>query len=200
MDCIGADLGDGLGADASACCAQCEATSGCNAFSWTNIIDSGHCYYKASCTSLKADGSATVGVLGGGPAPAPNSPAAIAARNFGCGHISCGWMFLIIIPLLALVTFAIAIPLNKFVLKKDSTWFQAIPLTTLGPAFCLYIYWGVRFLLCNCPGRTPMFRRWNCTSHGNGGGSGAAQGRRGDESDATYQEEDGGGGVTFDDI
>ena len=96
------------------------------------------------------------------PAPAANSPAAIAARNFGCGHISCGWMFLILIPLVAMVAFGIAIPLNKFVIKKDGSWLESIPLSTLLPAFCVNFYWGVRFLLCNCKGKEPVFRRWNC--------------------------------------
>jgi hypothetical protein len=25
-----------------------------------------------------------------------------------------------------------------------------------------YVYWGARFVFCNCPGKTPQFRRWNC--------------------------------------
>ena len=57
------------------------------------------------------------------PAPAPLGPGGqqqdIASRNFGCGHISCGWMFLILVPLVGLLAFGIAIPLNKFVIKKD---------------------------------------------------------------------------------
>ena len=89
------------------------------------------------------------------PAPGPLGPGGgiqdLSLRNFGCGHISCGWMFLILIPLVALVAFGIALPLNKFVLKKDSTWIEAIPLSTLGPLFLDYVRWGGLFLIFNWP-------------------------------------------------
>ena len=135
------------------------------------------------------------------PAPAPHwSPAQIAARNFGCGHISCGWMFLILIPLVSILAFAIALPLNKFVFKKDATWLQAIPLTVVGPAMCVNFYWGVRFLLCNCKGKAPTFRRWNCPS-GDGNEKYAAQDHGDDEDDgATYQEAADDKAGAFDDI
>ena len=66
-------------------------------------------------------------------------------------------MFLILIPLVALVAFGIALPLNKFVLKKDSTWVEAIPLSTLGPLFLDYVRWGGLFVIFNWPCLTQVF-------------------------------------------
>ena len=60
------------------------------------------------------------------------------------------------------IAFVIAIPLNKFAFKKEGT--AIVPLTTLGPLFCSYVFWGIRFVFCNCPGKEPSFRRWNCKS------------------------------------
>jgi hypothetical protein len=109
-------------------------------------------------------------------------------------------MFLILIPLVSILAFAIALPLNKFVFKKDATWLQAIPLTVVGPAMCVNFYWGVRFLLCNCKGKAPTFRRWNCPS-GDGNEKYAAQDHGDDEDDgATYQEAADDKAGAFDDI
>jgi hypothetical protein len=93
------------------------------------------------------------------PSPAVN----VNDRNFGCGHISCGWMFLIIIPLVGIIVFAVALPLNKFVLQKDKSWIESIPLYVVGPRLIQYVMWAVRFLIFNwpcCPQRY-VFKRFN---------------------------------------
>ena len=101
---------------------------------------------------------------GPAPAPAPGAwtPAEIAARNFGCGHISCGWMLLILLPLVTLLAFAVLLVVNKTAGKAD-TWLDAVPGTVVGPALFGYFVWGLKFALFNwpCCAQKFVFKRFN---------------------------------------
>ena len=130
----------------------------------------------------------------------PASAAALAARNFGCGHISCGWMFLIIIPLVSILAFAIMVPVNKFVLKKGGTWKDAIPLTVLPCLLFDFVKWGILFAIFNwpCCAQKWEFKRFNCAKAGGGFSSsdhgdaddGASGYQAGDDIDSAIEHDD----------
>jgi hypothetical protein len=111
-------------------------------------------------------------------------------------------MFLIIIPLVGIIVFAVAFPLNKFVFQKDKTWLQTIPLVVMCPRLIRYVFWGIRFVIFNwpcCPQRY-VFKRFNLAKPRGGADFGASS--HGDtESDVTsYQETDDGDAIEHDDI
>ena len=108
------------------------------------------------------------------PRPAPLGPgglspdAKLAARNFGCGHISCGWMFIIIGVLALPIVGALLVPAHKMLARNGGryeSWGDAFTactrdLSTVYPrALAGNVAWGIRWVFCNWRGG---FRRWSC--------------------------------------
>ena len=104
--------------------------------------------------------------------PGGYSPAAIAGRNFGCGHLSCGWAFTAALALALPLVWVVVLLVNKLVAKKlrggavSRTWREALPLSVAPCLIADWVGWGLRFVACNwpCCTRGPVFRRWNCNS------------------------------------
>ena len=71
-------------------------------------------------------------------------------------------MFLILLPIVSLLAFAIALIVNKTT-RKDAAWLDAIPGTVVGPALFDYFVWGIKFSLFNwpCCAQKFVFKRFN---------------------------------------
>jgi len=90
----------------------------------------------------------TSAVCGGSPHPFTPDSNLIADRNFGCGHISCGWMFIIMLVLLVPMIYLVAFIVLAVALKRRGR--SSIPLSSLGPSLLVYTWWGIKFFIPRC--------------------------------------------------
>jgi hypothetical protein len=99
----------------------------------------------------------TSAVCGGLPINPNILPINIAARDFGCGHISCGWMFIILLVLILPLAYLGAFAVYAFALKKEGN--ERFPLTGVAPLFVDYAWWGFKFFAARCGswGRATVF-------------------------------------------
>lgn len=77
-DCVGGDISNApTPAGVAQCCALCQLTSGCQAFTLDAFDGAGKanptCYLKSSCPATNACGTCVAGTLGSGP-PSPPAP------------------------------------------------------------------------------------------------------------------------------
>ena len=69
----------------------------------------------------------------------------IANRNFGCGHISCGWMFIILTVLIVPIAYVAGFLVLTLAMKREGK--SRFPLTQTGPLLLDYAWWGVKFFI-----------------------------------------------------